>query len=79
MRAKQRLYLDAEKKKIVTGAPQAAFLYKAKNQEIMKHEVEKYPDLKKYISGEPERSGVSEGEKLATAGNSKMKSPGRNK
>lgn len=80
MRAKQRLYVTANKKKVVLGAPFAAYLFKAKGQEITKAELEKYPELKNLCSGLPERDGVSENEKiLKVAPDNKMKKPVKNK
>jgi len=49
MRVSKRLYLTADKKHVVEGGKRAAYLYKAKYQEITKKELNDYPELKKYI------------------------------
>lgn len=76
MRAKQRLYLTADREHIVLGAPKAAFLFKAVGQEISKAELVKYPEVKRYLK--TSRPEVVE-EKLAKKPLDKMKKPGGNK
>ena len=45
----KRLYLTADKKHVVEGAPKAAYLFKAKGQEVSIVEIKKYPELVKYL------------------------------
>lgn len=49
-RVDKRLYLDEKKKKIVTGPPESAHLFKAKGQQVTQQELDKWgKQLRKHI------------------------------
>jgi len=73
MRVNRRLYLTEDKKKVVEGGAKAAYLFKAKGQEISMEEVKKYPEVKKYL----DEKNMSELEREKVFG--KMSKPKPNK
>lgn len=78
MKTDRRLYLDETGKKIVTGPPESAFLFKVKGAEVSKAELDKWgKQLRKYVPDAPKETKKEEASQDKSYTPSQNKGPGR--